>query len=144
FGYGAFRTISGNFAVPSSGNYVEGNIPPIQSGQAFYIQTTANPGAISFAENAKVKGTSHIFREANTIGDPDAQLRVNMYALPGNVSVLIDVTLSLFHPEYAANMNEWDARKVMNPAENIGIAHASAILSIERRLMPAPNDTLFY
>ncbi len=148
YGYGGYRTISFNTSVPSSGNYVDGTIPPIQSGQAFFVD---NPGAvagsISFTETAKVNGSRSIFRAPLRDGDftdPDAQLRGNLYVHHNNEYILIDGELTQFQPSYNPGLDGLDARKLMNTAENMGMTSNNTTLAIERRPIPLVTDTLFY
>ncbi|MEO6134638.1 MAG: hypothetical protein ABIP35_05765, partial [Ginsengibacter sp.] len=144
YGYGAFRTISENVSVPSSGNYLDNNIPPIQSGQAFFVQTNNLPGTLLFGETAKINSSRSIFKEGKKIPTPDAQLRTNLYTKISDSMVLIDGTLTQFHSDYSMLIDEWDARKIANPNENIAIVSQSKLLAIERRQLPSVPDTLFY
>ena len=145
YGYGGFRTISGNVSVPSSDNYTDGNIPPIQSGQAFFVQTPVDSaGTVSFDENSKVAGSASIFRGGNTFTEPDAQLRGNLYVNYNDSEVLVDGILTQFHTDYASVLNAWDAVKISNTGENMGIVSNGKTLAIERRTLPSINDTLFY
>lgn len=144
YGLGAYRTITGNFSVPSSGNYTDGNIPPIQSGQAFFVRNeTALPCTVNFDEGVKVNGSSNIFREGN-IKDPGAQLRLNLFAIYENQPVLVDGVLTLFHESYSNKTDGFDALKLSNSGENIGILNNNQIFAIERRGMTREYDTLFY
>ncbi|HEY9341795.1 MAG TPA: T9SS type A sorting domain-containing protein, partial [Hanamia sp.] len=145
YGYGGFRTISGNVAVPQSGNYLDGSIPPIQSGQAFFVQTIgAAPGTVSFNETCKISGSTSIFRAGNTLTEPMAQLRGNLFVNYNGSWILIDGVLSQFHPDYAAHLDSWDAIKMGNAGENMGIESNGKTLAIERRPLPSTTDTLFY
>jgi hypothetical protein len=145
YGYGGFRTISGNVVVPQSGNYWDGSIPPIQSGQAFFVQTIgATPGTVSFNENCKVSGSTSVFRIGKTLTEPLAQLRSNLFVNHNGSLILIDGTLSQFHPDYAAHLDSLDAIKMGNAGENMGIESNGKTLAIERRPLPTITDTLFY
>jgi hypothetical protein len=144
YGLGAYRTISGNFSVPSSGNYMDGNIPFIQSGQAFFVRNeTASACTVNFDESVKVNGSSNIFREGN-IKHPQAQLRLNLFAIYENQPVLVDGALTLFHESYSNKVDALDALKLANSGENIGILNNNQIFAIERRSMTREYDTLFY
>jgi len=144
YGLGAYRTISGNFSVPSSKNYTDGNIPPIQSGQAFFVRNeTALPCIVNFDENVKANGSSNIFREGD-IKEPGAQLRLNLFAIHENQPVLVDGVLTLFHESYSNKADAFDALKLANSGENIGISINNQTFTIERRNMAKENDTLFY
>ncbi|HEY8660013.1 MAG TPA: T9SS type A sorting domain-containing protein [Hanamia sp.] len=143
YGYGGYRTISGNTVVPSGGNYIDGNPPPIQSGQAFFVYGTSG-GTISFSENSKVTGSASIFRPMNEFVEPSAQLRVNLYAVNNSETILIDGIITQFDKSYSNALDTWDAIKNSNSGENIGIVSNGKELAIERRQMAHINDTLFY
>ncbi len=144
YGLGAYRTISGNFSVPSSGNYTDGNIPPIQSGQAFFVRNeTALPRIVNFDESIKVSGSSNIFRDGDT-KEPGAQLRLNLFAIQENQPVLVDGVLTLFHESYSNKTDGLDALKLTNSGENIGILINDKIFAIEQRNIAETNDTLLY
>jgi hypothetical protein len=143
YGYGGYRTISNNVVVPSGGNYIDGNPPPIQSGQAFFVYGTSG-GTISFSENSKVTGSASIFRPLNEFVEPSAQLRVNLYAVNNSETILIDGIITQFDKSYSNALDTWDAIKNSNSGENIGIVSNGKELAIERRQMAHVNDTLFY
>lgn len=143
YGYGGYRTISNNVVVPSGGNYINGNPPPIQSGQAFFVYGTSG-GTVSFSENSKVSGSASIFRPLNEFVEPSAQLRVNLYAVNNSETILIDGIITQFDKSYSNALDTWDAIKNSNSGENIGIVSNGKELAIERRQMTLVNDTLFY
>ena len=143
YGYGGYRTISGNAVVPSGGNYPYDNIPKIQSGQAFFVHATSE-GTVSFSENSKVTGSASIFRPTKDFTEPTAQLRGNLYVANNNEPILIDGILTQFDASYSNELDTWDAIKISNSGENMGITSKGEKLSIERRQMADVNDTLFY
>ncbi len=148
YGYGGYRTISLGSVVPEGGNYINTNIPPIQSGQAFFVYNpNVTNGSIAFSESAKTDGSRSIFRAAGRDGDfsqPDAQLRGNLYVHYNNEYILIDGELTQFQSSYDARLDGFDARKLMNTGENMGITSHNITLAIERRPLPLVTDTLFY
>lgn len=147
YGLGAYRTISNGVAVPSSGNYTDENIPPIQSGQAFFVQLALGAtaaGSISFTENAKTSGSRVHFRGGNTFTSPEAHLRVNLHLLNNGNSILLDGNLHQFHTEYSPALDQLDVIKKMNSGENLGIVSHSKTLAIERKPLFGEMDTIFY
>ncbi len=147
YGLGAYRTISNGIVVPSSENYIDGSIPFIQSGQAFFVQPAGNAtaaGSISFSESAKTSGNSAIFRKGNTFINPDAHIRLNLYLKFKEESILLDGNMTQFHPEYNPLLDELDAIKLNHYGENLGILSNTKTLSIERRPIFRETDTLFY
>ena len=143
YGYGAYRTISGNAVAPEGGAYISGNIPPIQSGQAFFVRSGAAPAVVQFAEDAKVTGSRSVNREQQEMTEPNAQLRVNLFAHHDSNHVLVDGLLLQYHNSYSPLLDEWDAIKLHNPSENIGIYHPQKTISIERKPLPLATDTVF-
>lgn len=144
YGLGAYRTIIGNVAVPSSENYTDGNIPPIQSGQAFFVEnTTNNPVTVNLDESIKINGSNNIFRVGD-MNKPLAQLRGNLFVLREGLPILIDGVLTQFDKSYTNELDAMDAEKLFNAGENMGILNNGRIFSIERRKMAAMNDTIFY
>ncbi|MEO9210262.1 MAG: T9SS type A sorting domain-containing protein [Ginsengibacter sp.] len=156
YGLGAFRTISGSKSVPSSGNYVDGSIPPIQSGQAFFVK---NPSAnatitVTIPETAKINtssvkpfktGSSGGNKLSGDLEEEDASLRGNLYGFSGSTPVLLDGVLSLFRETYNNEFDAWDAEKLNNlNTENMGISSKGRVLAIERKKLPENGDTIFY
>lgn len=144
YGLGAYRTISGNASAPSGDNYTDGNIPPIQSGQAFFVTNpTAVDHTVNFDEGVKVSGSRNIFRYSS-IEEPKAQLRLNLFAIHESQPVLVDGVLTLFHESYSDKTDDFDAVKLHNSDENIAISVNDRVLAIERRNIAREYDTLFY
>jgi len=144
YGFGGYRTISGNSVVPATGKFSdENNFPMIQSGQAFFVHSS-KAGIITFDENCKISENTSIFRPQSEFFKQDAQLRGNLYVLNNNEAVLIDGILTQFHSNYSNKIDEWDAIKISNSSENISIASNGKSISIERRQRPYVNDTIFY
>lgn len=146
YGLGAYRTISNGVVVPASENYTDDNIPPIQQGQAFFVQLAENAsgaGSISFTENAKTSGSRAVFRDGHTF-QPDAYVRANLYLSAKENLVLLDGNITQFHPEFSASLDELDVIKMLNSGENLGILSHSKTLAIERKPLFRYTDTLFY
>lgn len=152
FGTGIFRTIQGNTVVPQGGNYTNGNIPDIQSGQAFFVQASnTGTGNVAFSENAKVIGSSNDSYFApishnlvSRVNAAESKLVVNLWSVSGQNSFIADGVLSRFGEQYSNEWNIWDAEKLANNTENFGIASKNKILAIESRKFPESKDTLRY
>jgi hypothetical protein len=143
FGYGGYRTISGNSVVPATGKYAdEDNLPFIQSGQAFFVHASAD-GIVSFDENCKANSSTTIFRPASGLLKADAQLRINLFRDNNTITTPVDGTLTQFHSSYTNEIDGWDAKKISNSNENLFIINAGNKISIERRAKPQMADTIF-
>jgi hypothetical protein len=144
FGYGGYRTISGNSVVPLSGKYCdENNLPSIQSGQAFFVHAS-EAGTIKFDENCKIDGSASIFRTTNRFAKADARFRVNIYAGKTVTDIPADGILIEFHPSYLNALDSWDARKMSVSGVNFSVFTQGKNISIERRNRPLINDTIHF
>jgi hypothetical protein len=57
---------------------------------------------------------------------------------------LLDGIMTQFDSTYSAELDKWDAAKMFNPEENIGILSNAKTLAIERRPLFQQTDTLYY
>lgn len=143
YGVGGFRTISEGTVAPQGGAYFDGNIPPIQSGQAFFVSNIGSTdGSVSFEEDDKTTGSVSVFRPTKR-EKPQSVVRVNLY-VQGNQPVLLDGAVSLFNKNYEDNIARWDARKMDQSGAQISIFTHQQPIAIERSHMPKINDTIFY
>jgi len=144
YGVGGYRTITGNNVVPEGGDYIDGSIPNIQSGQAFFVKnTTSLPFSFTFNEQMKTSESISIFRNKKEIPKEAGKLRINLFTKSGNDNVLLDGILALYGKDYAEVIDRLDAKKMWNAGENISIAKMAADLVIERTRIPEQADTLF-
>ena len=58
--------------------------------------------------------------------------------------LLADGVLNNFDNSYSNGVDGKDARKATNTSENLSVKVAGKLLAIERRQMPAQNDTIFF
>ncbi|MCW5913589.1 MAG: hypothetical protein KIT66_03190 [Chitinophagaceae bacterium] len=147
YGLGAFRTITKDdgSATPSSGNYINGAIPPIQSGQAFFVYNpSATPGSVTFSESAKVSGSTSVFKPQRKEENEIVGLTVNLSTNPDGKNVILDGVRFFFNENYSAAVNQQDAQKLGSSSEGISIIAKPYPLSIERRPLPTENDTIFF
>ena len=115
----------------------------IQSGQAFFVQTTTTAPA-SVTINESNKSTSNnllVFRPAGT---PLPKLISNLYLLNTDSStVLADGALEEFSNTFSDSVDLNDAKKVSNLNESLSFLRYGVNLSMERRADITVNDTLF-
>jgi hypothetical protein len=145
YGYGLYLTyslINGNYQS-TPGGVVNNNI---ESGQAFFVQTTGSAGNMTFSETSKAGSASNNndFRISNTKG-LDQLLRTNFYSIDANGNKAInDGTLFQFNDAYSNKIDGMDARKIGNPGVNLSIKSGNKSLIIESRNLPKIQDTLFF
>ncbi|MFY7885367.1 MAG: hypothetical protein ACOVOV_11065, partial [Dolichospermum sp.] len=116
----------------------------IQSGQAFFVQATANSATnITFEENDKtISILNNVFGAGN--GQID-KLKINLQKLQNGTPLTIDGVLTSFGPNFSKQiLPTEDADKLFNNEEGITIRRNNKSLSIERRpYITNTNDTLF-
>ena len=145
-GYGGFRTFSWNtlgyydVTPPAGGSYGPTN-NYISSGQAFFVAGTGGP--VQFTENAKTSAPISII-PFTPAGVPSGRLRTDLYTVYSDGSQsLSDGILCVFGNDYSNTVNDMDARKNPNPAENLSVKNSNVLLAVERRRYPASDDTIF-
>ncbi|MGN6532306.1 MAG: T9SS type A sorting domain-containing protein, partial [Ginsengibacter sp.] len=158
YGLGAFQTLSYDpannnyYPTPGGGSYGSPSSPVnyLQSGQAFFVQTTGPAGTVSFTEAAKASisnaGTMYL-RNGELATSPvnSAQLRSTLYGVNTNGSTFVtDGNLIQYKAGYSNKIDGMDARKNVNSSENFGIISGGKTLAIERRQSINKNDTIFY
>jgi hypothetical protein len=144
FGVGGYVSYSNNIQVPPdiSSTYTSGNI--IQSGQAFFVQTSDRNSSINFQESDKTLSEFNVF----DLPTQDPQLPPVIYTdlmIPqGDSLVLTDGVGVAFDNEFSASVDSYDAQKLWNFDENIALVRGTNTLAIEFRPKPVFTDTLFY
>lgn len=146
YGYGAYQTYGLN---PATGHYesTPGGVQndDIESGQAFFVQTTSGGGNVVFNEHSKATTNSMAVFTPVGISAMPAQLRTNLYRVNSDGSTLLaDGTLTQYNDDYSNNIDGKDARKIYNPTENFFIRSGGKDLIIERRKPILQSDTIFY
>lgn len=152
-GFGAFQTLAkigvDYYATPGGGSYpavdASGNpVAPsnyIESGQAFFVYS-ASGGTLTFSETAKAGANTNplVFRPVSV---PAQHLRTNLYAIETDGSAtLSDAVLNDYSNEYNNEIDESDAVKATNTAENLAIKEGDKLLTIERRHTISFEDTI--
>jgi uncharacterized protein YjdB len=141
FGLGAFQTFSWNGSsydvIPGGGSY-SGSNRNIESGQAFFVFAPFDAGTVSFSEASKVTGSNNV----NRVTSAAKQLRTNLYAITPAGEVLLDGNLVQYDAAYSNSIDQYDAVKLNNSSENLGIASNGKKLSVERRSEIHDADTV--
>ena len=148
FGYGIFVTYlrSGSDYINVPGDGTVNNY--IQSGQAFFVQNTSSAaGSMTFKETSKATSNSGfvpVFRPQGLSGRT-AQLRTNLFAIAKDgTKTLVDGTLQQFADDFSNAADDLDAVKTYNSSENLYIWSGGKELIVERKQLPATDDTVFY
>jgi hypothetical protein len=130
---GAYQTFSLNVdgdyeATPGQGSYPDGINNFIQSGQGFFVRTSAiSSGTVTINEFAKeVSGSSSVFQPIPIT--PVAQLRTNIYAVNSTTTTLMDGVLINFDSSSSNAVDEFDALKLTNFSSSIGISREEKTL----------------
>ncbi len=156
YGLGAFQALSfsnGNYyPTPGGGSYGDPSSPVnyLQSGQAFFVQTTSGIGTISFTESAKasISNSGTMYLRNGELATPSvngAQLRSTLYGVNSNGSTFVtDGNLIQYKADYSNKIDGMDARKNPNSSENFAIISGGKTLAIERRSSIVETDTIFY
>lgn len=137
-GRGAYVSYNGTFLTNSNASSVLDN--NLQSGLAFFVQTTGPNPSITIKETHKASANRNVFRTANTIPQLSVQL-----LLPSQVNTAeaADGFLVFFSEEFPNAISSEDSYKFSNPDENIGVLTHGTVLSIEGRQPIATSDTVF-
>lgn len=114
----------------------------LQSCQAFYIEGTST-GNVLVHESHKSSGTSYNtpFGKSTAVY---ASLQANMKIVDsGGKAAITDGIRCVYNTDFPDTVDGKDVIKFNNIRENIGVLHSSGkILTIERRSMPEPGDTV--
>ena len=143
-GYGAFQTMSVSGGIVSiapniGGSYVSGN-KNIESGQGFFVHTNTGVGSIVFHESNKATGSNLVSRAPSQL----SSIRTNLFKSINNQYALMDGVLNIYDAGFSNDVDAADAKKLMNPSENLGIKQGVQLLAIERKAAIGINDTIFY
>ena len=140
YGYGAYIT----YTRYGTSDYetVEGLISnDIQSGQAFFVQSTKGAGSLTFNETSKTGGSNNIvFR-----GNSNVQLlRANLYYNnPNGTKSYADGMVVQFDDNFSSKVDGMDGRKFFNAGINLAMKRDNQWLVVEKRPLPEKQDTIF-
>ena len=116
----------------------------IQPGQGFFVKTNAPSPTMTIREQDKVSNfNSNAFRMGDRTASDIALVAVNLQYLNGAATVLADGVVAAFDPSFTNQPGTEDAEKLQNSNEAISISNSGQSLSIDKRLLPQQQDTLF-
>ena len=144
YGFGGYQTLAAaNNYEPTAGGtayYIAGTSSPfIQSGQAFFVQSSGSPGTVTFTEACK-KDTNRLVNRLTDAGSRQ-YFRAGLFT---NTGIVADGNAVVFDNSYANTVDADDAIKFNNSGENFMISRESKKLSVEARSVPEIKDTVFY
>jgi hypothetical protein len=144
-GYGGYQTFSytgNNYVVtPGGGSYgANGSVcNVIAAGQAFFVQANAGGGSIQLNENCKSAEQGFAARTTSNPGS----LTVDFLGMAADhTDFTYDGVMINYSDENSNNIDENDALKWANSAENLGIKRNGASLVVERRQTFSNADTI--
>ena len=132
--YVAYNGVSQTNDKPAS--LVDENI---QSGQAFFIQSTTVTPSLTINEANKSVANTNVFRGAGTMTKLSVQLLLSLEDGSNNTA---DGFVSVFNDRFSAALGEEDSYKFTNLDENIAINRNGMSLSIEGRPPVVGSDTI--
>ncbi len=151
YNYGGYQTISGVAGyIPTAGNstaYYPAGIPApfIESGQAVFVQGNGTGGNVNFNENCKVGGSRLINKGEEKIETYLPAGRQFLFTtLFTNTGMIADGNIVAFENGLGNELNEYDAKKILNTGENFGIRRNGNLLAVEARDVISIYDTIFY
>lgn len=114
----------------------------IQSGQAFFVQTTApSPQLVISESNKNTANKTNVFRTAN---NPINKLSFGLFRQISGVGLRnVDGCVAVFDANETNDINDEDARKLSNSTENISILKSNLNFSIESKSLPQDSDTIY-
>lgn len=152
FGGGAFQTFTrnsttGNYEIsPGGGSYgLNGSVQNyIESGAAFYVQSTGSAGTVQVTEACKTTGSLVTsFRPASPAA-ASARILFNVYANNPSSADMVDGGFIDFDEAYSNNVDVFDIRKNQNFNENFAVERNGTELVVERRQPVISDDTVAF
>lgn len=135
-----FISSDGVNRTPDVGNQQVGFI---QSGQAFFVQNTADGnGAITLTENAKTTSIA-TNAGATVFGEPSSKERLTINVFKADNKEFADGVVALFGKAFSADIDKTDIDKFANFNETIGLKRADKMLGLETRPSIKGLDTLY-
>lgn len=150
WGLGGFQTMSGITGyVPTAGSgtvsYPAGVPSPfIESGQAVFVQGNGSGGNVNFNENCKTGGNRLVNKGPQIIENSFPNRQLLFTTLFTNTGLIADGNIVAFETGLGNDINEYDAKKLINQGEDFGIKRNGSLLAIEARDFVVTNDTIFY
>jgi hypothetical protein len=110
----------------------------IQSGQAFFVQTTSSDPSLTFNESNKTSVNKNVFRTSST-SSLSIQLLLDTTEI---VNKTADGVTLMFDSSYSRKIEAEDAIKFQNQDENMSIVNSQTLLSIEGRPRVSSEDSI--
>ncbi|MDQ6890832.1 MAG: hypothetical protein M3Z56_11220, partial [Bacteroidota bacterium] len=146
YGLGAYQTLTfdgSDFTVtPGGGSYgAPTNQDPnyIESGSAFFVGGNASPYNITFKEDIKPSVSNLISLPARLKQNIEANLFINA----NGAAVLMDGTRADIGTAFSNNLDDEDAYKILNSAENVSLKRNGKLLGVERYNIITELDTFY-
>ncbi|MDQ6814831.1 MAG: T9SS type A sorting domain-containing protein, partial [Bacteroidota bacterium] len=111
----------------------------IQSGQAFFVQSTSIAPSITFTESNKTYTNTSVFRSTNSMAKLSVQLLLN---LDGGGSNTADGVVVVYSDAFSRAVGDEDSYKFTNLDESVAINRDGVPLSIEGRPNIIDFDTI--
>lgn len=118
----------------------------VPAGQAFYVRSETDSPSLTFKEahkDVQDVATQPIFRSSASV-EVIPMMRFTLFesgALASNGSPA-DGFLAVFDPSYSNDVDDFDAPKMTNLDENMGLMNSGYLLSYESRNLPAVTDVM--
>lgn len=150
FGVGGYQTFtksgSDYIVSPGGGSYgTNGSVQNfIESGAAFFIQSTGGAGTAQVVEAAKASGSGNESFRPTTPLSGGQRLFFNVYSNNQGTINMFDGGIVFFDNAYSNAVDIEDVRKSPNFSENFGLRRSNTNLVIEKRQLINGNDTLFF
>jgi hypothetical protein len=145
FNVGGYVTYSNNVWAPVGGSYPGsyGNLPIIQSGQAFLMKLdpTHSNASLEFHQEDKYSSETQVFGFGKQQQNQPTVFYTNLLTSSGG---LLDGVAGAFTGDNAADAAKKSASKKWNSTASIGLYRNNAWSAIEFRPTPVLTDTLFY
>ena len=137
--YVSFDLSINQYNVPTLG-YPDSSVM-IQSGQAFFVQSTASGAAtLVFHESSKDASGSHAMM-GDQNNSPKALLRLTLQSSDGTEN--LDGAVAVFHADGKTSLDPYDGSKLMNTSENIFFRREGRNLTFEHHPPVETQDTIF-
>lgn len=133
-GFGGYVTYDGlNWSAPTTGNDKY-----IQSGQGFFVKSTATSFAVQ--ESFKVNGNSNTWFERASNTENATKIRVLLYKQNATDWQLADAILAVNSMNANTAVDAADASKISNYNESLMFRNGTSNLAIEYRGVPQVNE----
>ncbi len=143
YGLGAYQTLTfdgSDFTVtPGGGSYPAQNPNYIESGQAFFVGGNSAPYTITFKEDIKPS----VNKLLSTPIGMKQNIKVDLYAGISGKYILMDGAKADIGNNFSAGIDDNDALKISNSAENVALRRNGKLLSVERYSPIISNDTFY-